>query len=464
MKVELFIHGVPKGSDYSGLKEEKAFFDNFYLPDKENNEFQIQVREFGGRLYCYYHYLIYNNVVDCEGRAGSYLGISLRLDAYCKDFFNMYRILDCAYNIYCTNLLVKLEGNKVKYLISDFSSVEKQIKELEENNIFSMLQKAFTADSFTSLDKSFISKEPKSVNCNLYDCTQENVVESIKRYGKITISPYYPSRRENEIEQICNNKVQSIQQNYNNQLKEKDETENKNREALNTNIASVRKDLELKRTELAQKERDIKQRDEKIKSLENELNTIERGKKISLLISEIDRPIAQLIAELKGFTTTQNYGNSENSESDIEGASLVGENLHGKIDQKDDSKVDFKTIGIIASVLISIAIISCLVWYIYFNKTRKEPTDKIADCIETPSNLETSIDIKEYNGSGSLKRNSCYTVEAKNCNTISWLITGGEMEKTEDPKIIKITPKDDSLKIELYISNIPITHRKLDVE
>ena len=58
----------------------------------EREYLSIEARKVSGKSYCYYNYLKYNNVTASDGRAGAYLGITLRFDAYYKDILNIYQI------------------------------------------------------------------------------------------------------------------------------------------------------------------------------------------------------------------------------------------------------------------------------------------------------------------------------------------------------------------------------------
>ena len=120
MEVELFIHGVPNGEGFWGKEDDRNYFGTFYDHSTDEVKFLVQNRASKGKLYCYYNYLVYKtvgsptpNVVAYDGRDGSYFGLSLRLDAYCKDVMNMYRILDTIYNIYVCGSLLKMEKSKI---------------------------------------------------------------------------------------------------------------------------------------------------------------------------------------------------------------------------------------------------------------------------------------------------------------------------------------------------------------
>jgi len=105
MDVEFFIQGKPINDEFLGKEEERSFLGNLYNNSADRQRFLIQVRN----QYSYYSYLVYESVVGNDGRDGSYFGMTLRFDAYCRDFMSIYRILDMAYNSYVVGKLLAVD-------------------------------------------------------------------------------------------------------------------------------------------------------------------------------------------------------------------------------------------------------------------------------------------------------------------------------------------------------------------
>ena len=194
MEVELFVHGVPNGVGFWGKEEDRNYFSGFYDHSSDEVKFLIQARAFKGKTYCYYNYLVYKtigsqsaNIVACDGRDGSYFGITLRLDAYCKDFDNMYRILDTLYNVYIIGRVLKIEQTKLKYTAPDLASFSSTFKDIENTAIL-LIQKAFTPESFTNFD-GFSTSSGKFHAFNLYDGTIYNHQEKLVNQD-ISYVPY----------------------------------------------------------------------------------------------------------------------------------------------------------------------------------------------------------------------------------------------------------------------------------
>lgn len=190
MEVDLFIYGTPLGADFWGKKEDKIYFDALYDGSSDKQKLLIQTRILNGTPYCYYNYLVYENVVDNNGRSGSFFGMSLRFNAYCNDVTALYRILDTVFNMSVVGNILEFNKSKLRYIVSDFASASKTINQIETIT-FQFIQHAFSANSFSSL-AGFSGGTKKCPIFNLYDCTNDNILSAIKQYGKLAISPFYP--------------------------------------------------------------------------------------------------------------------------------------------------------------------------------------------------------------------------------------------------------------------------------
>jgi len=297
MDVELFIYGVPSGESFWGPKEEEAYFGNFYNGIEDYPTLFIQVRPLKGKMYCYYNYLISKNVVGNGGRAGSFFGISLRLDAFCKDVFAMHRVLDTAC-LLSMGTLLKAEGGNLKYVVAKFSSVDGKIKEIRDQ-VFQLFGKVFTDKSFLPIDNTFKASNKGGPKYNLYDCTQDNALDAIRKYGVMAISSYYPSKTESDMKQRCDDRIREVQQQCDNSCNELRESCSKEKDELNQKIGSLQQQLEKTESDLKGKNATIQKYNDKIKHLEGELKTIERTKKVSQIVSQIKEPIAQLAVLLR---------------------------------------------------------------------------------------------------------------------------------------------------------------------
>lgn len=192
MKLELFVHGVPKGQSIWGKNDDHIYIQNFYTSRNDETRFLVQVRDVKGERYCYYSYLKYNNIAAFDGRPGAYFGLSLRLDAYCLDVIGIYNILETIYKRYIVGNILNYEKTKSKFLISDFQSKDDDLKKIQEH-IISLIKLSLLPNDFISLKDFVFSGSNSIMEVNLIDCTKENVLSVISENSALAISPFYPT-------------------------------------------------------------------------------------------------------------------------------------------------------------------------------------------------------------------------------------------------------------------------------
>ena len=194
MTVDLILHGVPNGQDIWGVSNDTHYFSTFYVQKDEKELLSIETRKVSGKSYCYYNYLKYNSVTASDGRAGAYIGITLRFDAYYKNILNVYHLCEIVYNNLLDTILIK-NGENVKFEIAKFEDAEDELVEIKKK-IFNLINLSATAKDFTPINDSFFSNDSKTVKAFLLDCTPDNVMQAIIKYGKVEISKYYQSINE----------------------------------------------------------------------------------------------------------------------------------------------------------------------------------------------------------------------------------------------------------------------------
>ena len=468
MDVELFVHGVPSGEGFWGKEEDRNYFGTFYDHSSDEVKFLIQTRALKGKPYCYYNYLVYKtagspapNVVANDGRDGSYFGLSLRLDAYCKDFVNMYRILDTVYNVYVIGTLLKMEKTKLKYTTPDFASVVDTLKTIE-NVTLQLIQKAFSVESFTKLDGFAVSGNNYSTY-NLYDCTMDKVMAVIKQYGKVAISPYYQTNKEATLQQQCNAQIQSIQQQCEARLQAEAEARVKEKNEINISLSSAKNQVAQLQKDLGQKEDTINQQKSEIARLQTDIRNLGQNKKIAHIVAPIKDPIIELakVLQITASTSTDDNGNDEKRKNPM-----------------------FKTIKafmpFVNFILLLFVIGVLLNPFNIFSKkdvrlngendsTENKGEQNLSDPISSSSNTITDafptfvtdfdiesvkIDIKQYKGSGKLKRGIIYDVEAINgIEGGIWNGEGCDLTLTNNPNMVQLCPTADTVRIIYQVGN-----------
>ena len=302
MEVELFIHGVPNGEGFWGKEDDRNYFGTFYDHSTDEVKFLIQNRASKGKLYCYYNYLVYKtvgsqtpNVVD--GRDGSYFGLSLRLDAYCKDGMNMYRILDTIYNIYVCGSLLKMEKSKLKYTFSDFANVETKLKTIEAETI-KLIQNGFYADSFMPLD-GFATGSGNASVFNLYELTTADAMQVMKQSGKIMVSPYYPTMREKKIQQQHDSQIENLRQQCD---REKSE--------LKASLTPLK-------AQVSALQQEVSLRDKTVNQLQKDLQSAGQNKHVGQLVATLKDPVSELSRVLRAIVPGANSSQMASSQPSL---------------------------------------------------------------------------------------------------------------------------------------------------
>lgn len=296
MTVDFILHGVPNGQDFWGASDDNHYFSTFYVQKNEKEYLSVEARKVSGKSYCYYNYLRYNNVTAADGRAGAYLGITLRFDAYYKDILNIYQIFEIIYNNLIDTIFDK-NGESIKFKISKFEAAERELNEIKKK-VVSLIQLSATAKDFTALNDSFFSNEDKTIQAFLLDCTPENVLQALKKYGKVDISKYYPSANEAK-------KMRSIEERYVSTLLQKDKDlseKNLNINKLTDECQGLKKDLSVEKEEVVRLGNLVTEKETIIKGNEASLKQVEELKsnvaKLKNNIEAKDKEISQLKIEI----------------------------------------------------------------------------------------------------------------------------------------------------------------------
>ena len=309
MNVEVIIHGTPSGHSIFGAdKNDINYFSNFYTKSEENQKMVLQVRKLGNVTYCYYNFLVYNNVISSEGRDGSYFGITLRFDVFLKRIDKVYEALSAIFYTKILGTILKYDKSKYKYLITDFPSQGTVMKDIK-NTVLNILNSSFAIEDFvTSLEKFTISNQ--RVALNLYEYGAD-VTEKVLMQGCIiTTSPFLPTNREKEIIKQCDEKIAAI-------AKQSEEKIARTLKECQENTEKVVKDYTAKLLEKDKlvadltKERnsldsELKHVKEQNRNFESRLKKVGVNKQIEQLLSSIDKPIKELSDLLKALLPPNN--------------------------------------------------------------------------------------------------------------------------------------------------------------
>ena len=136
MKLDIYIHGNPKGFKCLGTANDDQSLFRFYNYKKNvGKEFLIEQNA----PFYFYTYLFCNNVFDCNGRPDSYFGITLRFDTYYLSVKKLYTLLDTLCNKWVVGNLFKRDKENYQYSSNEFPQ---DIFEGIQNDIVDWIRKA----------------------------------------------------------------------------------------------------------------------------------------------------------------------------------------------------------------------------------------------------------------------------------------------------------------------------------
>lgn len=317
LNINLYVHGVPKGQKTWGtLGEDSSFITNFYRPKWPAKELmQVDIMECKGKVYSYYTFVKGQNVMDYDNRTGSYLALTIRMDAYYADLQNMYKILSAAYEKMCVGRLVQKQGEDIKFIVQDFSMLDNELKGME-NRIISYIGEFSNNKDLVSFSGFKTNGQLATQTENLLECDNAKALNTVKATGKISVSPYYPSKEVKELISKNENEMQKLQQMTSQQIneaREKASQQIRNIESkANEDIASVRRQaseemirlksqystVDKQMNELEQK---LKQEKERSKQLQKELrNELEQKlEQEKLRTKQLQKEVKELTTSLK---------------------------------------------------------------------------------------------------------------------------------------------------------------------
>lgn len=321
MTVDLILHGVPNGHDIWGVSDDSHYFSTFYVQKDEKEYLTIEARKVVGKTYCYYNFLRYNGVTASDGRAGAYIGITLRFDAYYKDIANVYHLCEIVYNNLLDAILTK-NGENVKFKIAKFEDADRELNEIKKK-VINLIQLSATGKDFAAVNDSFFNSEGKTIKAFLLDCTQSNVQEALLKYGKVEVSKYFPSVNEakklKDAEKRCNDAVaqkdaelKDAEKRCGDTIAKKDselKDVNKQKDNLKAERDRLQGDVKSRDNEISRLKGVVSEKENIIKKNEadiKEVNTLKaKEQELNKSLQSKNKKIEQLEAELLQYKDTR---------------------------------------------------------------------------------------------------------------------------------------------------------------
>ena len=316
LNINLYVHGVPMGhKTWGALGEDGSFITNFYRPKWPAKELmQVDIMECKGKVYSYYTFVKGQNVMGYDNRTGSYFALTIKMDAYYADLQNMYKILSAAYEKMCVGRLVQKQGEDIKFIVQDFAVMDAELKRIE-NHIISYICEFSNNKDLVSFSGFKTNGQLAAQTENLLECDNAKALNTVKATGKISVSPYYPSKKVKELISKNENEMQKLQQMTSQQIneaREKASQQIRNIESkANEDIASVRRQASEEMTRLKSQystvdkqmnelEQKLKQEKERSKQLQKELrNELEQKLEQEKRTKQLQKEVKELTISLK---------------------------------------------------------------------------------------------------------------------------------------------------------------------
>lgn len=192
MELRFIVSGVPAGENLWGEQKDDTFLGTMYVPSKQSYKFDIRLNKSENAIYAYYHYLVYNNINDFEGRDGSYIGLTVRIDRYCTDYKTIYNVLDTIYRKKIIGTILQpVNGGRYQYTCQTFEKKDSELKEIEKF-LRANLGTVLVADDFKNIPS--LPNGKGQIRLNPEDANEREVMNAVGQNGSCSISSEYESR------------------------------------------------------------------------------------------------------------------------------------------------------------------------------------------------------------------------------------------------------------------------------
>ena len=205
------------------------YLKRFYRESDKNEEMTVEVISTESGPATFYNYLRYNTLVDANGRAGSYFGMSIRIDGYeCVKIADIFYLMQAVFNNHVIPAVFNVDNGTFRYKYERFTSLDGTLSELENNILRAIL-------SFTNIDRDYavLPQSPpivsKSCEINPEDIT-DNDASLLTQGVRIIVGNDIATRKtkayEDKIKElnqsllVARSKAEEEQKNYEEKVRE----------------------------------------------------------------------------------------------------------------------------------------------------------------------------------------------------------------------------------------------------
>ena len=300
MEVEVFMHGTPKGYSFIGKSDEFSYCSTFYTNQNENEKLVLELRNIGNTTFCYYTYIISKNVNSADSRPGGYIALTVRVDYYCRDTIAIYIILKAIYKKHVVGNFVQEVGDTTKYIVESLSSKEGELDNMMRT-LVQLLSLQIPSSEFAKIRFEKIPSQNGTVQLCLFDCTNESVLNAIKKFGKVSVSMSYPSVRERNLRIELEKEIDLKNHELKSELRHRD--------------MRFERELSIKEEQF---KKAICQREEVIEELKKELDLNRRNKEIMANFHQIaqqaENSVKKMVSDLRSLHIPFDHTTSSDNE------------------------------------------------------------------------------------------------------------------------------------------------------
>ncbi len=317
-QVTVILHGVPAGFKSFGKVDgqDKEYVQTFYNSNDWDEPEFLKVERVANKMF--YTFIKCNNVNAYDGRSGSYLGITLRMNLYYADIQNIYSILNGVYKKLCVGTLVSDDGKRIKYLVSDFKDVGGKLEEYNKK-IIDTIATYTSGSDLQAIDQVCNGKGTKCVN--LMECTESVAKGVLTSSNSLKVSTYYASDANKRLQSEYAYKLNQVKEQYSQELQKVEGRHNeriaeleRQLEQKGIELQGCNKRLKAENSQLQKELADTKRKmQEKINSATAKLNQVmaERQRIVVALGDIFKKPGVPLPIESTALPKTNNIPNEK---------------------------------------------------------------------------------------------------------------------------------------------------------
>ena len=300
MEVEVFLHGKPKGYSFIGKSDEFSYCSTFYTNQNEEEKLVIELRNIGNTTFCYYTYIKSKNVNDADSRPGGYKALTIRLDYFCRDTIALYFILKAIYKKHVVGNFVQEVGDTTKYVVENLSTKESELDNIMRTFV-QLLSLQIPSSEFAKIRFEKIPNQNGTVQLSLLDCSNDSVLNGIKKSGKVSVSMSYPSVRERNLRIELKKEMEIRTHEFESELHHRDM---RFRDELSMKVEQLKKSLS--------------ERENIIAKLENEMAMNRRNKEVMANFHQTalqaENSVKKIVSDLKSLHIPFDYINPSRNE------------------------------------------------------------------------------------------------------------------------------------------------------